>query len=663
MYPKLLIVAAIGAALSVACGSSSSGGSSASLPSVTVDGSGADSAASFGKDSSTGSDTGSTSQPDIAQPDIACIPNCAASGAKCGPDGCGGQCGFCNDNWACVTGVCKELASPDACAKVKCDANANCIVGTSGAAECKCKQFWTGDGKSCVDTNECLSKNGGCDANALCTNQPGAEPTCACIKGFNGNGIKCFDDDECKAVPAPCTQHAACNNTPGSFECVCDSGFSGTTVCQDIDECATGKAKCGAKQACENLIGSYSCICPAGYTKSASDCKDIDECATASAQCSPNATCSNTSGGYTCACKAGFTGDGKVCTENDVCLTVSCSPTAQCQKDPATGKGVCVCLPGYQGDGSTCTPAVVNITLQGAWLAPTKSGGVCWDLSMTGACVAPSKDKIDAVTAAMASLNTAFVAPGTAALSKMAAVQSALGALGGGETRPDAYGTAELNNGGGSFPLATQADNYMPSWSNVNWTKVSLDKTTELKITLMDADLFLDEDVGSVALKSDVLAKALQLGDTVAIPVYTQSDQVLAIVVKVTAWVGCGDGKCASPETAATCPADCSTTGPKCGDGTCATGETATSCPTDCKAPAGTCSGVCGKEATTGACWCDDLCATNGDCCADYMAACAVGCQDMCGKESHDAKGSTCWCDDYCATNGDCCTDKAKFCP
>ena len=33
-----------------------------------------------------------------------CVPNC--SGKECGADGCGGQCGACNDSWSCEVGTC-----------------------------------------------------------------------------------------------------------------------------------------------------------------------------------------------------------------------------------------------------------------------------------------------------------------------------------------------------------------------------------------------------------------------------------------------------------------------------------------------------------------------------------------------------------------------------
>jgi hypothetical protein len=98
--------------------------------------------------------------------------------------------------------------------------------------------------------------------------------------------------------------------------------------------------------------------------------------------------------------------------------------------------------------------------------------------------------------------------------------------------------------------------------------------------------------------------------------------------------------------------------------------------PMDPSAGGGSCFGVCGEQA--GDCWCDDTCTTNGDCCADFAAACPSGgdgggggdgaadgggptstsCVGACGDISVDG----CWCDADCVVNGDCCDDYASEC-
>ena len=41
-----------------------------------------------------------------------------------------------------------------------------------------------------IDTDECLTNNGGCHAQATCTNTPGSF-SCACKLGYSGNGFDC----------------------------------------------------------------------------------------------------------------------------------------------------------------------------------------------------------------------------------------------------------------------------------------------------------------------------------------------------------------------------------------------------------------------------------------------------------------------------------------
>jgi hypothetical protein len=102
--------------------------------------------------------------------------------------------------------------------------------------------------------------------------------------------------------------------------------------------------------------------------------------------------------------------------------------------------------------------------------------------------------------------------------------------------------------------------------------------------------------------------------------------------------------------------------------------------------------GHCGDQAPAG-CWCDDQCATYGDCCDDKAQACdggpvalyaapfpadagaapadsggavalyaapfpadtcVSGTQSYCGEKAP----AGCWCDDQCVQLGDCCDDK-----
>jgi len=105
---------------------------------------------------------------------------------------------------------------------------------------------------------------------------------------------------------------------------------------------------------------------------------------------------------------------------------------------------------------------------------------------------------------------------------------------------------------------------------------------------------------------------------------------------------------------------------------------------------AGSCDGACGSDQPQGACYCDAVCATNGDCCDDYQAKCGGGddggsndggnnddggsnddgggddggnaagsCAGQCGGQGSDG---ICYCDNLCTGNGDCCGDYESQC-
>ena len=39
-----------------------------------------------------------------------------------------------------------------------------------------------------------------------------------------------LDIDECRAVAGPCAANATCTNTDGSYECTCNSGYTGNGI-------------------------------------------------------------------------------------------------------------------------------------------------------------------------------------------------------------------------------------------------------------------------------------------------------------------------------------------------------------------------------------------------------------------------------------------------
>jgi len=118
--------------------------------------------------------------------------------------------------------------------------------------------------------DECLANIDNCDVNANCINVPGSFD-CVCNSGYTGDGVACNDFDECLAHTDNCDVNAHCLNKPGSFLCKCNPGFVGngvTCVCDaesDAELCSIDNHSCGSAQAvdsCGNLrnLSCGSCI-------------------------------------------------------------------------------------------------------------------------------------------------------------------------------------------------------------------------------------------------------------------------------------------------------------------------------------------------------------------------------------------------------------------
>ncbi|XP_043535972.1 nidogen-1 [Chiloscyllium plagiosum] len=102
-----------------------------------------------------------------------------------------------------------------------------------GTFRCEC---FTGyqfaeDGRTCVavqrPNNPCQTERHNCDSpdRARCIYTGGSDFMCVCLPGFSGDGKSCVDIDECQ--PNRCHRYAQCYNTPGSFTCRCSPGYQG----------------------------------------------------------------------------------------------------------------------------------------------------------------------------------------------------------------------------------------------------------------------------------------------------------------------------------------------------------------------------------------------------------------------------------------------------
>ena len=87
-------------------------------------------------------------------------------------------------------------------------------------------------------------------------------------------------------------------------------------------------------------------------------------------------------------------------------------------------------------------------------------------------------------------------------------------------------------------------------------------------------------------------------------------------------------------------------------------GSIAGGCVGATEGPAASCAGSCGGKTPSG-CWCDSQCAGNGDCCADYWAACGSPPTDGLGECCGDSEFPGCAANSACES---CVCDDDSFC-
>ncbi|XP_015976301.2 nidogen-2 [Rousettus aegyptiacus] len=170
--------------------------------------------------------------------------------------------------------------------------------------------------------NPCYDRSHTCDMRARCHPGTGVDYTCECSPGYHGDGRSCVDVNECATGFHRCGPNSVCINLQGSYKCECRSGYqfadgqhTCTLIAPPSNPCEDGSHTCApADQArCIHHGGStFSCTCLPGYAGNGHQCTDVDECA--ENRCHPSATCYNTPGSFSCRCQPGYHGDGLQCT-------------------------------------------------------------------------------------------------------------------------------------------------------------------------------------------------------------------------------------------------------------------------------------------------------------------------------------------------------------
>ncbi|XP_072842973.2 nidogen-2 isoform X1 [Pogona vitticeps] len=189
-----------------------------------------------------------------------------------------------------------------------------------------------GDDSGSVTLNPCYDGTHACDTTARCQPGSGLDYTCECTAGYWGDGKECVDVNECSEGLSRCSPESVCVNTPGSYRCECASGYqlaADRVTCVGLtpppNPCEEGTHSCAPADRAQCVYhgsGSFSCVCLTGYAGNGHNCTDVDECA--EERCHPAAHCYNAPGSFSCRCQAGYEGDGFQCSPESVHRMTRC---------------------------------------------------------------------------------------------------------------------------------------------------------------------------------------------------------------------------------------------------------------------------------------------------------------------------------------------------
>ncbi len=267
----------------------------------------------------------------MAQEDGGCLPDC--SGKECGDDGCGGECGTCEEGLECnVAGICEAPCQPDCSGKEcgddgcggdcgTCEEGLECTV--AGICEAPCLPECMG--KECGDDG-CGGSCGTCDEGQQC-----ADYLCVDVCVPDCEGKECGDDG-CGGDCGQCDE---------ALECF--DGLCGPTP----GECGDGFCHYGLGEQCENCAAD--CDCPTNYA-----CQPGGVCVIEPLY-DPGCAVHTTPACDQCPCEA------CVCQLDPYCCTVKWD--ARCVEECVecgtlcVPPGICgnmVCEPGHNEDCDSC---------------------------------------------------------------------------------------------------------------------------------------------------------------------------------------------------------------------------------------------------------------------------------------------------------------------
>ncbi len=226
--------------------------------------------------------------------------------ALCGPDGCGGECGFCSDGTQCIDSVCQEICVPQ-CSNSQCgDDGCGGSCGTCPKGyDClngRCREICIPQcfGRQC-GSDGCGGQCGTCPAGYSCNATGQCSQVCVPQCFTSGGAKKQCGSDGCGGICGTCAVGFTCN---ASGQCTqtckpnCTGKACGTDGCGgSCGTCPNGKV-CDANQQCVqtcvpfcggNLCGPNGCggicgqclpdeACVLGQCEAAWDCSNLMNC-------------------------------------------------------------------------------------------------------------------------------------------------------------------------------------------------------------------------------------------------------------------------------------------------------------------------------------------------------------------------------------------------
>ncbi|MBM4354420.1 MAG: hypothetical protein FJ109_11600 [Deltaproteobacteria bacterium] len=179
--------------------------------------------------------------------DTTCEPDC--EGKDCGEDGCGGDCGTCDD--------------ADSCTDDSCGADGQCVFSDNGKCPIECPGpnpqgcISTGcpQGETCTQVpGLCVPSGCACDAGSgswICTADCSGG-TCVCQPDCEG---KDCEDDGCGGSCGQCQEHFACEAGACVYQPWCGDGTCDVDL---LEDCATCPGDCGCPEG--QLCADGTCV-------------------------------------------------------------------------------------------------------------------------------------------------------------------------------------------------------------------------------------------------------------------------------------------------------------------------------------------------------------------------------------------------------------------